>query len=276
MSGVNWVGVNPLKSLLRERHLHGYATFVAEYSRHARELQLGSEPPGKAQYYRWVGGYNKTLPRDDHCRVLESMFPGWTAHQLFGLAPHQQTQQEPDDLDDDQLLAPFTPGLDPDLLTGLWCTGYILNGDQHHVDLATVTTTQTRLKARNYPPEPRFEGRRTGHQTDISAGIFNRHLMGHWRNHNDSYYFGSLHLVVLPGESMLDGYYTGFLDDTQIVAQPWKWVRIDPGSDIDVSSVVLKEPRELYGILANHTRFDGPLALSDVILNDTAPPAPIA
>ncbi|EUA09670.1 hypothetical protein I553_3754, partial [Mycobacterium xenopi 4042] len=45
-----------LKALLRERHLHEYLEFVAEYRRIARDLAYRevAEPPTKATYYRWL------------------------------------------------------------------------------------------------------------------------------------------------------------------------------------------------------------------------------
>jgi hypothetical protein len=258
---------NPLKGLLQRRHIHAYSAFVAEYERHARTLDLPTSPPSpptKAQYYRWVADHIKTLPRAYHCAVLESMFPEWTARELFGFDEHADRRTESSE--DSDVLSAIAPSLDHTLLAGLWCSGYILNGDQHHVDLSTITATTYGLTAKNYPPLPRFEGHPTGHKTDLSARLFNRHLLGHWRNVNDAYYFGSMHLIVLPGETVLEGYYTGFLDDRQIVAQPWRWIRIEPSSHagVDLNEVTLQEPRELYSTLASQTRFGGPLSLSSV------------
>lgn len=259
---------NPLKSLLQKRHIHAYSAFVVEYEKHA--AQLDSErrptPPTKVQYYRWVGDRNKTLPRPHHCTVLEAMFPEWTARELFGFDERPEPQPAAALPADDGILATIGPTLDPALLTGLWCSGYLLNGNEHHVDLATVTATDYGVATRNYPPEPRFENHPAGHKTDLSARLFGRHLMGHWRNHNDAYYFGSVHLIVLPGETKMAGYYTGFLNDSEIVAQSWHWVRIDPDSYAggDLADVTLKEPAALYDALCHQTPYDGPLALGDV------------
>lgn len=261
---------NPLKALLQRGHIHPYSAFAAEYERHARKLDLPvrADPPTKVQYYRWVAGRNKTLPRPQHCAVLESMFPGWTAGELFGFDEHT-VSQESESSDFTGILSDFRPGVDPALLSGLWCSGYILNGQQHHVDLAMITATADGVRSTNYPPEPRFEGHATGHRTDMAGRLFNRHLMGHWRNANDAYYFGSVHLIVLPGEMVLDGFYTGFLDDSEVVSQPWRWIRVDPASHggVDLSTVTLLEPCQLYTRLSRHTRFDGPLSLSDVVEN---------
>ncbi|GAA3856026.1 hypothetical protein GCM10022243_21670 [Saccharothrix violaceirubra] len=77
-----------LKLLLRQRHMQGYRTFCKEYDRMAKQLDgdLIGAYPSKAQFYRWLSGDLLGLPYADHCRVLEKMFPGWTAEQL--LAPH--------------------------------------------------------------------------------------------------------------------------------------------------------------------------------------------
>ncbi len=78
-----------LRVLLRQRHMQGYLTFRKEYDRVAKQLDgdLVGQWPSKAQFYRWMSGDLLGLPYADHCRVLEKMFPGWTAQQL--LAPHE-------------------------------------------------------------------------------------------------------------------------------------------------------------------------------------------
>lgn len=77
-----------LKVLLRQRHMQGYRTFCKEYDRIAKQLDhdLIGKYPSKAQFYRWLSGELLGLPYADHCRILEKMFPGWTAEQL--LSPH--------------------------------------------------------------------------------------------------------------------------------------------------------------------------------------------
>ncbi|REE96791.1 hypothetical protein DFJ69_2240 [Thermomonospora umbrina] len=74
-----------LKVLLRERHWQTHQTFSAEYDRAARKVDpsLVGQAPSRAQLHRWTTGDVKGLPYPDHCRVLEAMFPGWTAAQLF-------------------------------------------------------------------------------------------------------------------------------------------------------------------------------------------------
>ncbi len=76
---------NVLKALLRQRHLQGHRAFCKEYDRHAKQLDpdLVGSWPGKAQFYRWLGRDLKGLPYAHHCRVLEAMFPGFSAEELF-------------------------------------------------------------------------------------------------------------------------------------------------------------------------------------------------
>ena len=74
-----------LKVLLGQRHWQNYATFCAEYDKAARRIDsdLGQTFPSRAQLHRWLNGALRSLPYAGHCRVLEEMFPGWTAEQLF-------------------------------------------------------------------------------------------------------------------------------------------------------------------------------------------------
>jgi hypothetical protein len=78
-----------LKALLRERHWQTYKTFTSEYDKAARSIdpRLADSVPSRAQLHRWLAGDLVGLPYPDHCRVLEKMFPGWTAEQLFESLP---------------------------------------------------------------------------------------------------------------------------------------------------------------------------------------------
>jgi hypothetical protein len=267
---------NLLKALLQARHLQAYSDFVAEYERCARGLDLSRQAaaPTKAQYYRWLSGQVQNLPRGYHCVVLEAMFPGRTASALFGPAESSAAPVSPASppAGGDELLAAIAPAVQPAALAGLWVSGYVFQGSRVHVDLSTVTATKDGVTSRNYPPEPRAEGYPSGHTTDISARLVGRHVLGQWRNRNDSYYYGSLHLAVLPGDTILDGYYTGFLNDTQIVAEPWRWVRVQPASaaGVDLTTVTLAEPRRLYDTVVRRTPFDGPIPLEQVLTQVTA------
>jgi hypothetical protein len=74
-----------LKVLLREKHWQNYSTFCTEYDKAAHRVDpdLAGRYPSRAQHHRWLTGAVRSLPHADHCRVLEEMFPGWTAEQLF-------------------------------------------------------------------------------------------------------------------------------------------------------------------------------------------------
>lgn len=74
-----------LKVLLKQRHLQGHRSFCKEYDRVAKEVEpdLVGSYPSKAQFYRWLSGELVGLPYADHCRIVESMFPDRTAHELF-------------------------------------------------------------------------------------------------------------------------------------------------------------------------------------------------
>ncbi|RAY15216.1 XRE family transcriptional regulator [Actinomadura craniellae] len=84
-----------LKVLLRERHWQTHRTFTAEYDKAARKIDpvLVGAGPSRAQLHRWTSGELKGLPYPDHCRVLEKMFPGWTAAQLFEPAAEEEEGQ---------------------------------------------------------------------------------------------------------------------------------------------------------------------------------------
>jgi len=86
-----------LKVLLRDHHWQNYSTFCAEYDKAARQLdpKLAGSYPSRAQLHRWLTGTLRSLPYADHCRVLEEMFPGWTAEQLFQPATTELAWQSP-------------------------------------------------------------------------------------------------------------------------------------------------------------------------------------
>jgi hypothetical protein len=79
-----------LKELLVTRHWQKYETFCSEYDRVAASIdkRLRATQPSRAQYYRWLSGHLKAgLPYPDACRVLEAMFPGHAAQELFRASP---------------------------------------------------------------------------------------------------------------------------------------------------------------------------------------------
>lgn len=100
-----------LKVLLTQRHLQKYETFRAEYERTAAGLSRGlaRTPPSRAQYYRWLSGHlSGGVPYPDACRVLEGMFPPWTANELFApCQPDQQLDDRPRVTDEHLPVAPY-------------------------------------------------------------------------------------------------------------------------------------------------------------------------
>ncbi|MFE3002965.1 hypothetical protein ACFXG4_49450 [Nocardia sp. NPDC059246] len=85
----NLDGGTELKRLLREKHWDTHKVFQREYNRAARKINRnlgGLDGPAKAQFYKWLAGDLKGLPRPDHCAVLEAMLPGHTADELFAPA----------------------------------------------------------------------------------------------------------------------------------------------------------------------------------------------
>jgi hypothetical protein len=78
-----------LKALLRQNHWQQHSVFCTHYDQAARRIDpdLAGSYPGRAQLHRWLSGSVRSLPYPDRCRVLEEMFPGWTAEQLFAPCP---------------------------------------------------------------------------------------------------------------------------------------------------------------------------------------------
>lgn len=78
-----------LRILVEERQLTRYGMFRAAYENAARKVgrDLVGTAPSRAQFHRWISGGLKRLPHTDHCRVLETMFEGWTADELFAPCP---------------------------------------------------------------------------------------------------------------------------------------------------------------------------------------------
>lgn len=289
-----------LKVLLQHRHLQTHSAFCREYDRVAAAIDptLRGGWPSKAQFYRWLSGELVGLPYPDHCRVLEGMFSGWKVDQLFqthdggiDFVPEPATLQTgtpttrpaPPKRSTDQgvdqvvafheslgLLASIPPCFSVDMLGGFWVTCYQFNSDrgmQCHADITQLTPqSDRRVTAKNYPPAPRTQGQATSFRNEIAAQLTNRHLIGHWKNTSDTRYFGSVHLAVLPGETVMDGYYTGFSSDIQVDAMRWKWVRLDPASlsNVDLQEVTLSDPDVIHALLENSAN-DVPLNLAAIV-----------
>lgn len=156
-------------------------------------------------------------------------------------------------------------------LAGLWATSYQFTSESrrgicHHADITRITAqTSRRLIASNYPPDPQTEGHVPPFRNEIEAHLANRHLVGHWRNVSDLRYFGSLHLAVLTGEAVMEGYYTAFASDIKVEIGHWKWVRLDPLtlSGVELAQVVLKEAEAVYAVLERSNQ-DIPLPLTAI------------
>lgn len=282
-----------LKSLLRRQHLQNHRVFCREYDKVASKVDRGllGTFPSKSQFYRWINGELSGLPYADHCIILERMFPGRSAEELFGAPPVDGVEGIPDskcDMDReavlgaavinsaeeslfvapaDNLLAALPHDFSADLLGGFWVTCYEYDSTCH-ADISQITPKcDRRVTVKNYPPEPRVEGRAVaGTRNNIEAELVNRHLVGCWKNVDDSYYFGAVHLAVLPGKTVMEGYYTCFLSDVQVVTARWKWVRLDPVSlsGVELSQVVLRDPRSISALVEEHSPHDLPLTLTAV------------
>ena len=168
------------------------------------------------------------------------------------------------------LLTAVPPGFPAEALAGSWVTCYQFShaGKPHcHADIARVTAESgSRIRAVNHPPEPRSEGRARAFLNEIEAALAGRHLIGEWQNTSDTRYCGSLQLAVLPGEIVMQGYYTGVGSDIEVSTGLWKWVRLDPDSipDTGLPGVALRDPAELYDLVMSHSQIDVPLTLADV------------
>lgn len=246
-----------LGTIARDQHLR-YETFAAEYARTAAEVAPTARVPERAQYYRWKNGQIKGTPYPDACRVLEAMF-GHTAAELFQRPGASATDQP-------SVLASIPGSFDVAALAGAWVTAYrFAHGDvqQYHADIAHVTAvSDRRIRAVNHPPEPRTEGHALPFRNEIEADLMNRHLIGHWRNTSDTRYFGAMQLAVLSGETVMDGYYTGFGSDVEVSLAHWKWVRLD--ADDDLTGLVLNEPATVHDLVTAHSQYDAPLMITDI------------
>lgn len=271
-----------LRVLLEQRHWQHHRTFSAEYERAALSIdrRLSGTAPSRAQLHRWLSGKLRGLPYGDHCRILERMFPQWSAKQLFeavsvdeisDLTVAHPAGQEASARTQRSLLASIPHSFSATALSGVWLTCYQFDNAKHdircHADITTITPESDRqLTATNYPPNPRTQGQTLPFRNEIEAQLVNRHLIGHWKNVSDTRYFGSMHLAVLPGETIMEGYCTGLWSDIEVAAMSWKWIRLNPASlsGVELSQIVLKEPEMIYTLLEDPA-YDAPLSLTDVV-----------
>ena len=164
------------------------------------------------------------------------------------------------------LLAEVPASFTADTLSGSWLTCYQFSDPpKFHADIAAVTAvSERRVRITNSPPVPRTQGHAFPFRNEIEAELADRHLVGCWKNVSDSRYFGSVHLAVLHGETVMEGFYTGLASDVRITTAAWKWVRLEPGSleGADLSAMVLRDPAELFALAEHHTQYDAPLSLT--------------
>lgn len=163
------------------------------------------------------------------------------------------------------LLDPVPGGFPAGALAGQWVTAYQFAHAgmvRFHADIAHVTAVSERqVQVVNHPPEPRTQDRSSPFRNQIEGRLFGRHLIGTWRNSSDTRYYGSVQLAVLPGETVMDGHYTGLASDIEVSACRWKWVRLEPG---DMSGVILREPAAVWEKVMDRTQDDPPLTLADI------------
>jgi hypothetical protein len=168
------------------------------------------------------------------------------------------------------VLSKIPQSFSPEALCGAWVTCFRFgpgSARKAHVDIAQISTGSDRLLTiTNHPPAPRSEGRASPFRNELEAQMANRHLVGHWKNSNDTRYFGTFQLAVLPGETVMGGFYTGFGSDVEVSIGPWKWVRVDPDSlmGADLAVVRLRDPAVLGERIEAHSQYDAPLTLADI------------
>lgn len=168
------------------------------------------------------------------------------------------------------LLASTPPSFSAEALSGHWVTCFQFGSElarKQHIDIAEVSAETDRLMTiSNHPPAPRSEGRAIPFRNDLEAQLANRHLIGHWKNSSDARYFGTFHLAILPGETVMAGYYTGFGSDVEVSTGPWKWVRLaaDSLTNVDLANVKLRDPVDLGALVQNHSQYDAPLTLTAI------------
>jgi transcriptional regulator with XRE-family HTH domain len=160
------------------------------------------------------------------------------------------------------LLGPVPGSFSATALGGDWLTAYTFDHGGavlHHADIARVLAESDRaVSAVNGPAVT--EGRAVPFGNVIEAQLSGRHLLGQWRNTSDTRYFGTLHLAVLPGETVMDGYYTGLASDIAVSTGRWRWVRLGGQAEITLRD----DPHGLYDLAISHQQTDAPLTAADI------------
>jgi hypothetical protein len=169
------------------------------------------------------------------------------------------------------LLASVPSSFEAARLSGLWVTCYDFKSGAKtlcHADVAELKAESARrLTGKNHRPPPRTDGHLRPFLNEVDAEVANRHVIGHWKNVSDTRYFGTIQLAVQTGENAMEGHYTCLVSDVIVGGGRWQWKRIDPATiaGVDLSQVVLREPRDIKKRLARHRKDAGPLDLATVI-----------
>jgi transcriptional regulator with XRE-family HTH domain len=198
---------------------------------------------------RWEAGAHRPDERSQALLAFLFHIPASAANNVLSQVPHA-----------------FPAGA----LDGWWVSSYQYRPEPEplfHVDVARVVAQADRhILATNHPPEPRTDGRAAAFRNEVSAELAGRHLIGAWRNLSDTRYFGSLHLAVLPGETVMDGLYTGLATDIEISFARWRWVRLNPATidGVDLSAVTLHSPTDIHSTIERHSPRSGPLDLTAI------------
>ncbi|HEY9439451.1 MAG TPA: DUF5919 domain-containing protein [Mycobacteriales bacterium] len=148
--------------LVQQKHWNKYITFCAQYDKAAARVDrtLVGTWPSRGQFHRWLAGQLVGLPYSDHCRVLEHMFPEWTATDLFAPCP------------EDLLTGPTGNSqlrLNPDLTANASPAG---RGPL--ADLSAVFTSRSEF-ASEMPPHALFDGARDIRAAGLSLNMLCQH-----------------------------------------------------------------------------------------------------
>ncbi|MGH3932310.1 MAG: hypothetical protein ACRDTF_20315 [Pseudonocardiaceae bacterium] len=103
-------GSTLLRELLRRRCLHNYQEFCRAYDLKAATIdqKLVGSYPAERQFHRWICGELTGLPHPEHCAVLEVLFPGYSARELFEIT------ESPEPVSADEL-ATAVPDVRPEM-----------------------------------------------------------------------------------------------------------------------------------------------------------------
>lgn len=122
------------EAVTRAAALTDVRTFRREYDKAAQSVdaELAGTAPSRAHFCRWLCGELSGLPYPYHCRVLEKLFPGWTAAQLFEHWDQQADSTESGPAEIAQLFNLIATGLsEPGLAPAEWAESGTPDGAVH-------------------------------------------------------------------------------------------------------------------------------------------------